>query len=249
MSDQSLTKARPDARRGLLQSGKRWLPVLALAGAVGAIFAFDLDRILTFEALRENRHLLMGFVDDRTVLAASLFVLAYAAATAMSLPGGAILSIAGGFLFGAWLGTLYIVVGATVGATAVFLIARTALGDALRARAGPWLKSMEAGFQENALSYLLVLRLVPLFPFFVVNLVPAFLGVGLRTYVIGTFVGIVPGAFVFAFTGAGLGSVFDSSESFSPAAVLTPEVIVALTGLALLSLLPVAYKKIETRRG
>ena len=167
----------------------------------------------------------------------------------MSLPGGAILSIAGGFLFGAWLGTLYIVVGATVGATAVFLITRTALGDALRARAGPWLKSMEAGFQENALSYLLVLRLVPLFPFFVVNLVPAFLGVGLRTYVVGTFVGIVPGAFVFAFTGAGLGSVFDSSESFSPAAVLTPEVIVALTGLALLSLLPVAYKKIKTRRG
>ena len=248
MSDQSLTKAQPVPRRGLLRSGKRWLPVLALVGAVGAIFALDLDRFLTFEALRENRHLLMSFVDDQAVLAASLFVLVYAAATAMSLPGGAILSIAGGFLFGAWLGTAYIVVGATIGATAVFLIAKTALGDALRARAGPWLKSMEAGFQENALSYLLVLRLVPLFPFFVVNLVPAFLGVPLRTYVIGTFVGIVPGAFVFAFTGAGLGSVFDSSETFSPAAVLTPEVIVALTGLALLSLLPVAYKKIKARR-
>jgi len=249
MSEQSLAKGQPTARRGLLQSGKRWLPVLALIAAGVAIFTFDLDRFLTFEALRENRHLLMSFVDERVLLAATLFVLIYAAATAISLPGGAILSIAGGFLFGPWLGTFYIVVGATIGATAVFLIAKTALGDALRARAGPWLKSMEAGFQENALSYLLVLRLVPLFPFFVVNLVPAFLGVGLRTYVIGTFVGIIPGAFVFAFTGAGLGSVFDSSETFSPAAVLTPEVIVALTGLALLSLLPVAYKKLKTRRG
>ena len=249
MSDQSLTKGQPINRRGSLQTGKRLLPVLALIAAGVAIFALDLDRFLTFEALRENRHLLMSFVDERAFLAAGLFVLIYAAATAMSLPGGAILSIAGGFLFGAWLGTLYIVVGATIGATAVFLIAKTALGDALRARAGPWLKSMEAGFQENALSYLLVLRLVPLFPFFVVNLVPAFLGVSLRTYVIGTFVGIIPGAFVFAFTGAGLGSVFDSSETFSPAAVLTPEVIVALTGLALLSLLPVAYKKFKARRG
>ena len=152
------------------------------------------------------------------------------------------LSIAGGFLFGGLLGALYVVIGATIGATALFLIARSALGDSLRTRAGPWLAKMEAGFQENALSYLLVLRLVPLFPFFVVNLVPAFLGVQLWTYVLGTFFGIIPGALVFTYSGAGLGSVFDSDQPFSIGAVLTTEVVIALLGLALLSLVPVLYK-------
>ena len=182
------------------------------------------------------------------VAAALAFMAVYALATAVSLPGGAILSIAGGFLFGPLLGTTWIVIGATLGASAVFLMARTALGDSLRAKAGPALRKMAAGFQDNALSYLLVLRLVPLFPFFLVNLVPAFLGVRLGTYLVGTFVGIIPGAFVFAVAGAGLGSVLDSAEDFSPASVLTPEVIAALAGLAVLALIPVAYKMLKTRR-
>jgi uncharacterized membrane protein YdjX (TVP38/TMEM64 family) len=107
---------------------------------------------------------------------------------------------------------------------------------------------MEAGFNEDALSYLLVLRLIPAFPFFIVNLVPAFLGVSLRTFVIATFLGITPGTFVFASIGAGLGSIFDSMQEFSLKGALTPQVITALVGLALLSLLPVAYKKIKARR-
>lgn len=244
--------------RGLSKSGsvadggatliKRLAPLAALGAVAAVVFGFGLDDYLTFEALRANRGLLLGFVGEHLLLAVGLYLAVYAAATAVSLPGGTILSIAGGFLFGAALGTGAIVVGATVGATAVFLIARTALGDALRAKAGPALTKMEAGFQENALSYLLVLRLVPLFPFFLVNLVPAFLGVRLRTYVVGTFFGIIPGAFVFAFAGAGLGSVFDSAESFSPGSVLTPEVIVALLGLASLALVPVVYKKLKARR-
>ena len=106
---------------------------------------------------------------------------------------------------------------------------------------------MENGFQENGLSYLLVLRLKPLFPFFVVNLVPAFLGVHLRTYVIGTLVGIVPGSFVYATVGTGLGSIFDQNEAFTATGILTPEIVTALVGLSLLSLLPVAYKKIKAR--
>ena len=128
--------------------------------------------------------------------------------------------------------------------------AKTALGDALRDRAGPWLKKLEAGFHENALSYLLVLRLIPLFPFFVVNLVPAFLGVRLRTYVIGTVVGIIPGSFVFASVGAGLGSLFDMTmgNELELSGILTPEIVTALVGLALLSLLPVAYKKYKARQ-
>lgn len=163
-------------------------------------------------------------------------------ATALSFPGGAILSIAGGSLFGSVPGALWIVVGAAIGATVIFVIARTALGESLRSRAGPWLKKMEDGFKENALSYLPVLRLVPLFPFFVVNLVPALLGVPLRVYVLGTFLGIIPGSFVFASVGAGL----DSEEGFSPASALTPEVITALARLSVLSLLPVDHRKLKS---
>ena len=244
-----MTQVLPESgRRPAGATVKRFLPLVVLAGLAATVFAFDLHHYLTFSALKEHRHLLMAFVDDNAVQAVALFVLVYAVSTAASLPGGAILSIAGGFLFGAVGGTLAIVVGATVGATAVFLIARTALGDALRKRAGSALLSMERGFQENALSYLLFLRLVPVFPFFLVNLVPAFLGVRLRTYVLGTFIGIIPGSFVFAITGAGLGSVFDSAESFSPASVLTIEVVVALVGLSLLSLTPILYKRLRGRR-
>ena len=227
---------------------KRLLPLAVIALGIGGFFALGLDDYVTFEALRENRQLLAELVAKHAVLAVLLYMLVYAAATGLSLPGGAVLTVTGGFLFGALAGTLWVVVGATLGATAVFLAARTVLGDSLRRRAGPFLKKMEAGFQENALSYLLVLRLIPIFPFFVVNLVPAFLGVGIRIYVIATFFGIIPGALVFASVGAGLGSVFDANESFTLAGVLTPQIVTALVGLALLSLLPVVYKKIKAAR-
>ena len=227
---------------------KRLLPLAVIALGIGGFFALGLDDYVTFEALRENRQVLVELVAKHAVLAVLLYMLVYAAATGLSLPGGAVLTVTGGFLFGALAGTLWVVVGATLGATAVFLAARTVLGDSLRRRAGPFLKKMEAGFQENALSYLLVLRLIPVFPFFVVNLVPAFLGVGIRIYVIATFFGIIPGALVFASVGAGLGSVFDANESFTLAGVLTPQIVTALVGLALLSLLPVVYKKIKAAR-
>jgi uncharacterized membrane protein YdjX (TVP38/TMEM64 family) len=239
----------PGARkRSAAFSLPRLLPLGILALGIGAFFAFGLNRYLTFETLRENRALLSGFVAGHAVMASLLYVVIYTAVVALSVPGGAVLTIAGGFLFGAFAGAALVVIAATLGATLLFLIAKTALGDPLRARAGPFLKKMEAGFRENALSYLLVLRLIPLFPFFVVNLVPAFLGVSLRTYVLGTFVGIIPGSFVYASVGAGLGSVFDRAEGFSPASVLTPEVITALVGLALLALLPVVYRKLKARR-
>ena len=238
--------ARPNRPAGW--SAQRLLPLAALAFALAAVFAFDVDRYLTFDALREHRAALMGFVAANGALASVAYVLIYAAAVALSLPGGAVLTIAGGFLFGTVFGGALVVLAATAGATLLFLIAKTALGDPLRARAGPFLEKMAAGFQENALSYLLVLRLVPLFPFFIVNLVPAFLGVSLRTYVLATFVGIIPGTLVYASVGAGLGSVFDRSEAFSPSSVLTPQIAAALVGLAVLAVVPVIHRKLRTRR-
>jgi uncharacterized membrane protein YdjX (TVP38/TMEM64 family) len=230
-------------------SWRRLLPLAVLAAGLAAFFLFGLDDYLTFETLRDHRAWLLQQVAESAVLTSLIFVAIYIVVVAFSLPGGAVMTITGGFLFGQWLGTLYVLAAATVGATILFLAARTALGDLLRARAGPFLKKMEVGFQENALNYLLVLRLIPLFPFFIVNLVPAFLGVSLRTYVIATFVGIIPGSFVYATVGAGLGSIFDAGEEFTATSILTPQIITALIGLAILALLPVVYKKVKARRG
>jgi len=239
---------KPGVSRGRGGWLRRFGPVTVLVLAIATVFVFGLQDYLTFDALRDNRMFLMQIVEEYTVLSVITFIAIYAISTALSLPGGAILSVAGGFLFGWLLGGISVVVGATIGATAVFLIAKTALGTTLEKKAGPFIKRLEAGFRENALSYLLVLRLIPIFPFFIVNLVPAFLGVPLGIYVIGTFFGIIPGSLVFSVAGAGLGSVFDSGAQFSAVSVFTPEVIAALAGLSLLSLLPVAYKKLAARK-
>ena len=226
----------------------RFLPLVLLAAAAAAFFALGLDQYLTFEVLRENRALLADFVAVQGAYAVLLYIVIYVISVALSVPGAAILTVTGGLLFGQWFGSLYVLVGATIGAMGIFLIARTVLGDALRKRAGPAMQKMEVGFQENALSYLLVLRLIPLFPFFLMNIVPAFLGVKLRTFVIGTFIGIIPGSFVFATVGAGLGSIFERNDNFSLQGVLTPEIIAALVGLAVMALLPVAYKKFRNSK-
>ena len=152
---------------------------------------------------------------------------------------------AAGFRFGAVSGTIYGIGGATVGATGLFLAARTALGEPLRARAGPSLHRLEQGFRKNALSYLLFLRLIPLFPFWLVNLVPAFLGVPLRTYVIGTAIGIIPGCFVYASVGNGLGAVFDAGETPDLGIIFKPDILIPIVGLAILALLPIAYKRFK----
>lgn len=226
-------------------SAARLAPLLALLLGLGLVFAFGLQDYLSCGTLRDNRLWLLDWVAAHRLLAILAFMALYAAAVALSVPGGAVLTVAGGFLFGTLTATAMVVVAATVGASLLFLAARSALGDLLRTRAGPWLRKLEKGFADNALSYLLVLRLVPLFPFFVVNLVPAFLNVSLRTYVIGTFLGIIPGTLVFASVGAGLGSIFDAGGDCSLDGVLTPQVLLALGGLALLALIPVAYKRLR----
>lgn len=227
---------------------RQFWPVVALVAVVVGFFVFGPDNQAVFEALRDHRGSLLVFVADNVAAAVAAYFLLYVVVVAFSLPGGAMMTIAGGFLFGSLHTTVVVVFAATLGATLLFLIARSAIGDSLRVRAGPWMARMEAGFRENALSYLLVLRLIPLFPFFVVNLVPAFLGVNLRTYVIGTFFGIIPGTFVFALAGSGLGSVLDTGGKLAAASVLTPEVAAALAALALLALTPVVYKKWRARK-
>lgn len=238
------TKGGSMGRRNLVW---RLLPLVILAGAAAAFFAAGLHRYLSFDTLRAHRVDLVAWVEAHQALAAVAFMALYAATVVFVPPSGTVLTVTGGFIFGAVLGTGYVVIGATVGATLLFLVARFALGDWLREKAGSGIRRMRDGFAENALSYLLVLRLVPLFPFWLVNIAPAFLGVRLGTFVLGTFVGIIPGTAVYAVFGAGLGSILDANQAFTLAGVLTPQVVGALVGLGLLALVPVVYKKIKSR--
>ncbi|MEQ8335046.1 TVP38/TMEM64 family protein [Nisaea sp.] len=226
----------------------RLAPVFGLGLAMALFFGLGLDRYVSLELLRENRDVLTGLVADHYLLAMLAFIVLYAVVTGLSVPGAAVLTLSGGFLFGVVGGTAYAVVGATIGATAVFWAARTAFGDVLRARAGKAIGAMREGFRKDAFSYLLFLRLVPAFPFFVVNLVPAFLGVSTRTYVLATIIGIIPGGFVFATVGAGLGSIFDQQGEIGLADIMTPEIILAMVGLGVLALVPVAAKRFLGRR-
>lgn len=226
----------------------RLLPLAALVLAAVVFFGFDLHQYLTFEALRENRAQLLTWIDANFFIASATFIAIYAAGVVFVPPSGSAMTVAGGFLFGAIAGTTCVIAGATIGATLLFLVAKLSVGDFLRERAGPGIRRMEAGFQENELSYMLVLRLVPLFPFWLVNLAPAFLGVRLKTFVIGTFFGIIPGTAVYSIFGAGLGGVFDANQEISLKGVLTPEILAGLIGLGLLSLVPVAYKRYKAHR-
>ncbi len=225
---------------------RKYLPIaLILVGFVG-FFALGLDSLITFDSLKQNRQWLLDNVARNYLLTVLAFIAVYALVVVFSLPAAAVLSIAGGFLFGQWFGTAWNVIAATTGATILFVAARTAFSDLLHSKAGPWLQRVEAGFQENAFNYLLALRLVPLMPFFIVNLVPAFLGVTLRTFVAATFIGIIPGGFVYTSIGAGLGEVI---EKPTLGQVLNPTVLAATFGLIALSLLPVAFKIWRGRRG
>jgi len=177
-----------------------------------------------------------------------VFIGVYTLSTALSIPGAVFLTIFGGFLFPQPYSTLYAVFGATFGAILIFLAAKTALGDTLKHKAGKRMQKMRAGFQDNAANYLLFLRLVPLFPFWMVNLAPAFFGVTLLTFAWTTFVGIIPGAFVFAQAGAGLGSILDSAEEFSVGEILTWDVKIALLALGIFALIPPMVKHFKGKK-
>lgn len=237
------TSHRPEPGRMAL----RLLPAMLLLLAAVLAWTGGLGEWLDVQTLAEQRAGLEAFVRARPVLAALAFVAVYALATLLSIPGAAILTITCGLLFGVWLGACLAVIGATIGAVGVFLIARTSLGEILRQRAGPRLQRMAEAFHRDGFSYLLVLRLIPIFPFWLVNLVPALLGMRLLPYTVATAIGIVPGSLVYAGVGDGLGALLEAGSEPDPSLLLEPRVLLPLLGLALLSLLPVAYRRLRGR--
>ena len=218
---------------------------------------------ITLGALVRHREAIGAFVVGHRPIAVLAYIALYIAAVALSVPGAWFLTVCGGFLFGVAVGAAAAVIGATIGATLIFLVARTALGEPLLRRAGPRAVKLAQGFRDDAFSFLLFLRLVPAFPFFLVNLVPAFAGVRLFPFVAATVLGIIPAALVFALAGTGLDSVIAAQEAanraclaaggadcrfiFDARDVLTPELIGALAALGLLALLPVLVKRLRRR--
>jgi len=205
--------------------------------AIGAFFWFDLNTYLTLEAVKTNRDRLLAFTDGHRVLAIASFVITYAMVTGLSLPGAAILTLAGGFLFGAVWGTLFVNLGATTGGTLAFLTSRYLLRDWVERKFGRWLGPVQQGFAKNAFSYLLTLRLIPLVPFFVVNLVSGLTRMNVGRYVAATALGIIPGSFVYAYAGRQLGTINSLND------IASPGVIGAFVLLGLLALVPTLYKK------
>jgi uncharacterized membrane protein YdjX (TVP38/TMEM64 family) len=256
-----------DKPKSALAWAKRLWPLLLLLAGTVFVFAMGWHRYLTLQELVERREALRVAIEGHTLLAILAFMAIYAATVALSLPGAAVLTLAGGFLFGWFFGALASVAAATVGAVVIFLIARSALGEPLAARAGPWLSKLRAGFQEDAFNYLLFLRLVPIFPFWLVNLAPALLGVGLGTYALATVIGIIPGSFAYSIAGKGLDTVIAAQQAahqsclakmgsdaeelcpfvVEPSALLTPGLIAGFVALGLVALIPIAVKRFRRK--
>jgi uncharacterized membrane protein YdjX (TVP38/TMEM64 family) len=241
------------------------LPIL-IAGAMALVLFKGWHHQLTLENVIAYRDRFHEALAANVLLSLIAYTTIYALLVALSLPCGLIMTVAGGLLFGSLLGALAAIVGATLGAVIVFLIARSAVGDTLSQRAGPWLAKLSRGFQKDALSYMLFLRLVPAFPFWFVNIAPAVLGVPFRTFVLGTVVGILPATFAFATAGAGLDSVIMAAKNehaacvaqkgadacplkISASQLLTPELMLALVLVGLVALMPVVLKTWKKRRG
>ncbi|MCB1387662.1 MAG: TVP38/TMEM64 family protein [Rhodobacteraceae bacterium] len=246
----------PVPRRSLW---RRFLPLVVVVALMAIVFATGLHRYLSLTALAENREDLGAFVSQNAVLSVLAFACVYIVVVVLSVPGATILTVAGGLLFGGFWGGLIAVIAATVGATGVFFVARTAAGGALSRKAGPWLDRLAGGFREDAFSYLLFLRLVPVFPFWLVNLAPALLGVRPATYILATLIGIVPGTFTYSIVGAGLDSIIAAERAacagvepcdfeLSLSVLVTPQTVAAFVALGLLALLPPVAKRVLARK-
>lgn len=228
-------------------SFKQSLPLLLLLSVMAVAYGMGLGEFLTFTNIKAHRETLLNFTEAHPWRSSLSFILVYLLTTALSIPGAAFLSILGGFLFPQPWSTFFVVTGATLGALLLFLAAKTALGPLLKSKSGGILEKISGGFQENASSYLLFLRLVPAFPFWAVNLAPAFFGVPLFTFFWTTFLGIIPGAFVFTQAGAGLGAVFEGEETFSIGQLLNPDIKIALIALGIFALIPIVFKWIKQK--
>jgi len=237
----------PQAKKG---GWGRHIPLLVIL-AVAVVGAFSLSDFLSFDTLQVNRELLLAFRDENYISLALLFVAIYITIVAFSLPGAAVTSVTGGFLFGLLNGTVLNVVSATIGASVIFLAARMGLGASLTAKleeSEGTIKKLKNSLREHEVSVLFLLRLVPVVPFFVANLLPALVGVKFSNFLWTTALGIIPGAIVFTWIGVGLGEVFDRGESPDLSLLWEPHIIGPILGLCVLAVLPIIIKSLRGKK-
>ena len=221
-----------------MNSKKYWVVAVIIVLAA-LFFYFDLGKYLTLASLKSNRDALVGFHARHQFAMIAIFIIVYIAQTAISLPGAAVLTLAAGAVFGVVMGTVYVNIGATAGATLAFLAARYLFRDVIRNKFGPRLEKINRELETRGLNYLLFLRLVPVFPFFLINLGAGLTNMPLRTFVLGTVVGIIPGSLVFCNAGASLATITSLNE------VASPRVLVSFALLGLFALVPVLYQKFK----
>lgn len=238
-----MSEPDPKAKGGLM----RRLPLIAILG-VALVGAVTLGDTLSFETLRDNREALLAFRDANYVASVLGFIAIYVVLVAFSLPGATIATLTGGFLFATFPGALFNITGATIGATVIFAAARWGLGEHLAAKmdaSDGAVAKIKAGIDRNQWEMLFLIRLVPAVPFFVANLVPAFVGVPLWRFVVTTFLGIIPGAVVYTSVGAGLGEVFARGETPNLGIIFEPQILLPILGLCVLAALPILVKAIR----
>lgn len=226
----------------------RWLPLLMIIAGLVSFFYFHLYEYLSFDRLKYHKQVILVWSQTHYKLAVFLYMLFYILAVAMSIPSNFIFAMTGGMLFGLWQGLLYALISATVGSVLVFLAIKIAFSAWFRQRTSRWIAKMEKGFHQNALNYILVLRLVPIFPFWLVNIVAALINVRTLTFAFGTLLGIIPLTAIYVSLGRNLSRAIDSDQALGFNIFIQPSLILPLIGLAILVLLPVCYKILKTAR-
>lgn len=236
----------PVARRRPLA---RYGPLLVIIGCLAVFYLAGAYRYVSFGEIVAYRSDIKVLVAAHPLVSMALYFLVYATLVAVSFPSAAILTVLAGFLFGFAVAVPLAVLAATTGASLLFLAARYAFGDLLRQRAGPAIRQLADGIRREAFSYLLVLRLAPIFPFFAVTIAPAFLDISLKTFALATLIGIIPGTAIYAWLGTGLDDVLAKAAasghapSFSD--FLTPQITLALAGLAIFAAIPIVLHRIK----
>jgi uncharacterized membrane protein YdjX (TVP38/TMEM64 family) len=237
----------PERRR--LRFLLRFGPAALVLIAVLVLLRSGLLGRLSLDGLRASRGQLIAFVHAHPLMSLLAYVLVYVATVGLSLPTALILTLTGGFLFGPWLGGSAAAVGCTLGATIVFLIARLTVGDAVEAKTGPRVRALAEEIKKDAFFYILTLRLIPVTPFWLANVAAGLIAIRVSTFAAATLIGIFPVALIYAGAGSGLGTLFDSGQLLSPHTLITPQVLLPLAGLAVLSVLPILYQRWRARRG
>ncbi|MEE4349379.1 MAG: TVP38/TMEM64 family protein [Pacificimonas sp.] len=249
MSDSAETPKAAEAPAPKASPVKRFGPLILLAAGLALFFALGGGQYLSLDYLSSQYETLRAFVTDNLLVAALAYTALYILVVAISVPGAWVLTIAGGLLFGTALGGSLAVVGATIGAVVIFLAARTALAETLKAKAGPRIQKLRAGFEKNAFNYLLFLRLVPA-PFFLINIAAGIFGMRLAPYALATGMGIIPGTFVYSSIGAGAGAIIARGDELQLSGVLTdPAVLLPILGLAALAVLPIIIQRVRGKGG